>query len=143
MPKVRQYADSVTSLAGLMWIVLYWSVWYSVSYGRIEPALIAFLIVATATLFSSIYRPARIMLGRYHVRKRRTEMWMHILALPITLAFLLAVLVDYLLFPVEGVNKMLLFCVLATAGWLVFVVTLLFKLAVHTVSSSTPSSSKS
>ncbi|MGO2132593.1 MAG: hypothetical protein ACTH3D_06785 [Halomonas sp.] len=143
MPKVRQYADSVASLAGLMWLVLYWSIWYSVSYDRVEPALIALLVVAAATLFSSVYRPVRVMLGRYHVRKRRTEMWMHILALPITLAFLLAVLVDYLLFPVEGANKMLLFCVLATAGWLVFVATLLVKLTAHAFSSSRSSSSSS
>lgn len=143
MPKVRQYADSVATLAGLMWLILYWSIWYSVSYDRMEPALITLLVVAASALFSSVCRPVRIMLGRYHVRKRRTEMWMHILALPITLAFLLAVLVDYLLFPVEGANKMLLFCVLASAGWLVFVVTLLIKLAAHAMSSSSSSPTSS
>ncbi|HSH49301.1 MAG TPA: hypothetical protein VK991_12025 [Halomonas sp.] len=133
MPKVRQYADLIASLAGLMWLVLYWSTWYAVSVDRIEPVLAALLIVATIVLVSSVYRPVRVMLGRYHVRKRRTEMWMHVLALPITLAFLLAAVIDYLFFTVEGANKMLLFSILATAGWLVFVVTLLFKLAVHSV----------
>lgn len=133
MPKVRQYADLVASLAGLMWLVLYWATWYAVSVDRVEPALAALLMVATIALISSVYRPVRVMLARYHVRKRRTEMWMHILALPITLAFLLAVVIDYLIYPVEGANKMLLFCSLATAGWLVFVVTLLFKLIAHSV----------
>lgn len=131
MPKVRQYADLVASLAGLMWLVLYWSAWYAVSTNRTEPALAALLIVATVILVSTVYRPARVMLSRYHVRKRRTEMWMHILALPLTLAFLMAAVIDYLIFPVEGASKMLLFCILATSGWLVFVVTLLFKLVVH------------
>lgn len=131
MPKVRQYADLVASLAGLMWLVLYWSAWYAVSNERAEPALAALLMVACVTLLSTAYRPVRVMLCRYHVRKRRTEMWMHILALPLTLAFLLAAVIDYLIFPVEGANKMLLFCMLATAGWLVFVVTLLFKLVAH------------
>lgn len=133
MPKVRHYADIVATLAGLMWLVLYWSVSISAHLGSIEPSLAALLIVASLILISFVHRPIRVLLGRYHVRKRRTEMWMHILALPLTLAFLLAIVIDHLITPMNGELKMLLFNTLATAGWLVFVVTLLFKLLIHVI----------
>jgi len=133
MPKVRHYADIVAILAGLMWLVIYWSVSISAHIGSIEPSLAALLIVGSLILISFVHRPTRVLLGRYHVRKRRTEMWMHILALPLTLAFLLAIVIDHLITPMNGELKMLLFNTLATAGWLVFVVTLLFKLVIHLI----------
>ncbi|QFU01536.1 hypothetical protein FIU83_07765 [Halomonas sp. THAF5a] len=133
MPKVRHYADIVAILAGLMWLVLYWSVSISAYLGSIEPSLAALLIVGSLILISFVHRPIRVLLGRYHVRKRRTEMWMHILALPLTLAFLLAIVIDHLITPMNGEQKMLLFNALATAGWLVFVVTLLVKLLIHLI----------
>ncbi|PRY70913.1 hypothetical protein [Halomonas ventosae] len=133
MPKVRHYADIVAILAGFMWLVLYWSVSISARLGSIEPSLAALFMVGSLILISFVHRPIRVLLGRYHVRKRRTEMWMHILALPLTLAFLLAIVIDHLITPMNGEQKMLLFNVLATAGWLVFVVTLLVKLLCHLV----------
>ncbi|SFT81558.1 hypothetical protein [Halomonas saccharevitans] len=133
MPKVRHYADIVAILAGFMWLVLYWSVSISAHLGSIEPSLAALLMVGSLMLISFVHRPIRVLLGRYHVRKRRTEMWMHILALPLTLAFLLAIVIEHLITPMNGEHKMLLFNTLATAGWLVFVVTLLFKLVIHLI----------
>lgn len=132
MPKVRYYADLVAILAGLMWLMVYWSVSYSVHIGNIEPSLAAMLLTGSLILISFVHRPTRVMLRRYHVRKRRTEMWMHILALPLTLAFLLAIGIDYLITPLNGEQKMLLFNVMATAGWLVFIFTLAIKLLIHT-----------
>lgn len=131
MPKVRHYADLVAILAGLMWLLVFWSVSISVHIGSIEPTLAALLALGSVILVSFVHRPVRIMLSRYHVRKRRTEMWMHILALPLTLAFLLAIVIDHLITPMSGAQKMLLFNIMATAGWLVFIVTLLVKLAAH------------
>ena len=128
MPKVRHYADLVATLAGLMWLMLYWSISVSLHIGSAEPALAALLLLGSMILVSFVHRPVRVMLGRYHVRKRRTEMWMHILALPLNLAFLLAIGIDHLITPMSGAQKMLLFNVLATASWLVFLVTLLIKL---------------
>ncbi|MCL7939232.1 hypothetical protein M8009_02795 [Halomonas sp. ATCH28] len=133
MPKVRHYADIVAILAGFMWLVLYWSVSISAHLGSIEPSLAALLMVGSLILISFVHRPIRVLLGRYHVRKRRTEMWMHILALPLFLAFLLAIVIDHLITPMNGEQKMLLFNVLATAGWLVFVFTLLIKLLMHLI----------
>ncbi|CBV42222.1 hypothetical protein ACJ7V3_02100 [Halomonas elongata] len=132
MPKVRHYADLVAILAGLMWLMVYWSVSYSVHIGNIEPSLAAMLLTGSLILTSFVHRPTRVMLRRYHVRKRRTEMWMHILALPLTLAFLLAIGIDYLITPLNGEQKMLLFNVMATAGWLVFIFTLAIKWLIHT-----------
>ncbi|UYG06007.1 hypothetical protein [Halomonas sp. M4R1S46] len=133
MPKVRYYADLVAILAGLMWLLVYWSVSYSVHIDNIEPTLAALLMAGSLIMISFVHRPIRVLLSRYHVRKRRTEMWMHILALPLSLAFLLAIVIDHLITPLNGVQKMLLFNVLATAGWLVFVITLVVKLLIHLV----------
>ncbi|MBB3330938.1 Kef-type K+ transport system membrane component KefB [Halomonas campaniensis] len=131
MPKVRRYADLVASLAGLMWLVVFWSISVSARIGSVEPTMTALLLLGTLVLVSFVHRPIRVLLRRYHVRKRRTEMWMHILALPLTLAFLIGVVVEVLFTPLSGEQKVLLFNILATAGWLMFVITLLAKLALH------------
>lgn len=131
MPKVRQYADLVATLAGLMWLVVFWSISISAHLGSIEPFLAALLALGSMILVSFVHRPIRVLLRRYHVRKRRTEMWMHILALPLTLAFLIAIVIEILLTPLDGEQKMLLFNVLATSGWGVFVLTLLVKWILH------------
>lgn len=133
MPKVRRYADLAASLAGLMWLVVFWSVSISAHLDSLEPTLAALLLLGTMVTVSFVHRPFRVLLSRYHVRKRRTEMWMHILALPLTLAFLIAIVAESLLPPLSGAQKMLLFNVLASAGWLVFVVTLLLKLVAHQI----------
>ncbi len=131
MPKARHYADLVAVLTGLMWLVVFWSVSLSGQISSVEPIMAALLLLATLVLVSFVHRPTRVLMRRYHVRKRRTEMWMHILALPLTLAFLFGVVIEELFLPLDGLQKMLLFNVFATAGWLVFVVTVLLKLAMH------------
>ena len=131
MPKARHYADLVAVLTGLMWLVVFWSISLSGQIGSVEPVMAALLLLATLVLVSFVHRPTRVLMRRYHVRKRRTEMWMHLLALPLTLAFLFGVVIEELLLPLDGLQKMLLFNVFATAGWLVFVVTVLIKLAMH------------
>ncbi|MFB9145720.1 hypothetical protein ACFFU2_04170 [Halomonas alkalicola] len=131
MPKVRHYADLVTVLSGLSWLVVYWSISLTAQVGSIEPTLAALLMLGALVLVSFVHRPIRVLLRRYHVRKRRTEMWMHILALPLTLAFFFGIVIESMLAPLNGPQKMLLFNVFATAGWLVFVVTVLIKLAIH------------
>lgn len=131
MPKVRQYADLVATLAGLMWLVVFWSISISAHLGSIEPFLAALLALGSMIMVSFVHRPIRVLLRRYHVRKRRTEMWMHILALPLTLAFLIAIVIEILFTPLDGEQKMLLFNAMATAGWGVFVLTLLVKWIMH------------
>lgn len=131
MPRVRHYADIVAILAGLMWIVFYWSISISARMDSVEPTLAAMLALGAMILVSFLHRPFRIHLSRYHVRKRRTEMWMHILALPMALVLLLGVLIETLVAPMSGQQKMLLFNVLATAGWVVYVMTLVFKFFHH------------
>jgi len=127
MLRVRHYADIIAILAGLMWILFYWSISVSARIDSIEPTLAALLALGAMILVSFLHRPFRVYLSRYHVRKRRTEMWMHILALPITLSLLVGMLIEILIAPMGGPQKLLLFNVLATAGWLVYVMTLVFK----------------
>lgn len=133
MPKVRHYADLAATLAGLMWLVVYWSISLSAHLGNLEPTLAALLLLGTTVLVTFVHRPTRVLLRRYHVRKRRTEMWMHILALPLFIAFLFGVTFELIFTPLSGIQKLLLFNVVATAGWLVFIVTLLVKLGTHQV----------
>lgn len=131
MPKVRHYADLAATLAGLMWLAVFWSISMSARLGSLEPTLAALFGLGTLILVSFVHRPFRVLLRRYHVRKRRTEMWMHILALPLTLAFLIGMLIEIAFTPPSGEQKMLLFNILATGGWGVFVLTLLFKWLMH------------
>src|SRR5690606_29311095 len=133
MPKVRHYADLVASLAGLMWLALYWSISISLYIDSPEPAMAALLGLASMILISFVHRPIRVLLSRYHVRKRRTVMWRHILALFLTLAFVFATAIVLLIISMSGAQKMLLFNVLATASWVVFVVTLLMRLAIRAI----------
>lgn len=134
MPKVRHYADLAATLAGLVWLAVFWSISISAHLGSIEPTLAALFALGTLILVSFVHRPFRVMLRRYHVRKRRTEMWMHILALPLTLAFLIGLFIEIVFTPPSGQQKMLLFNILSTAGWGVFILTLFFKWIKHRVS---------
>lgn len=135
MPKVRHYADLAATLAGLMWLAVFWSISISVRLGSLEPTLAALFGLGTLILISFVHRPFRVLLRRHHVRKRRTEMWMHILAMPLTLAFLIGMFIEIVFTPPSGEQKMLLFNILATAGWGVFVLTLLSKWVMHRFSS--------
>ena len=134
MPRVRHYADIVAIMAGLMWILVFWSISISAQINSMEPFLAALLALGAMILVSFVHRPFRIHLSRYHVRKRRTEMWMHILALPMALALLLGIVLEWLIAPLSGQQKMLLFNVLATAGWVVYVMTLVIKFIIHQLS---------
>ena len=86
MQNVRRYADFIASLEGLAWLGLAWSISFSMHRQSTEPTLAVLFIVATLVLFSWAHRPMRYLLRRYHIRKRRTDMWIHTLALPLLLA---------------------------------------------------------
>ncbi len=86
MQNVRRYADFIASLEGLAWLGLAWSISISMHRQSTEPTLAVMFVVATLVLFSWAHRPLRHLLRRYHIRKRRTDMWIHTLALPLLLA---------------------------------------------------------
>ena len=71
------------------------------------------------------------LLGRYHIRKRRTDMWIHILALPLLLAMFFHIMLEALLGSAWLPPKMLLFNILASAGWATYVMTLFIKFVIH------------
>lgn len=131
MHNVRRYADVVAGLEGLMWLSLGWSISLSTYQGSSEPTLAAVLLIGTVTFFSWVHRPLRFLLRRYHVRKRRTDMWVHLLALPLLLAMALYMFFDAILGGAWLPQKMLVVNVLASAGWLTFMVTLFIKFLIH------------
>ncbi|SHL92428.1 hypothetical protein [Vreelandella subglaciescola] len=133
MHNVRRYADVVAGLEGLMWLGLGWSISLSVYQGSSEPTLAAVLLIGTVTFFSWVHRPLRFLLRRYHVRKRRTDMWVHLLALPLLLAMALYLIFDAIFGGAWLPPKMLVVNVLASAGWLTFMVTLFIRFLIHGV----------
>ncbi|GAB2712005.1 hypothetical protein [Halomonas garicola] len=133
MQKVRRAADVVAGLEGLMWLGLGWSISLSAWLGRNEPILAAVLLAGTVMLFSWVHRPLRFLLRRFRVRKRRTDMWMHLLVLPLLLAMAFHLIIDAVLGDTWLPPKMLLVNVLASAGWLTFLLTLFIKYVIHDV----------
>ncbi|MGY4876748.1 hypothetical protein ACLUEY_02555 [Vreelandella aquamarina] len=133
MHNVRRYADVVASVEGLLWLALGWSVTLSVYRGSTEPTVGIILMIATVIFVSWFHRPLRLFLRRYHVRKRRTDMWIHLLALPLLLGMAAYMFLEALLGTAWLPPKMLAVNVLASAGWLTFVFTLVIKDMIHRV----------
>ncbi|MCO7245164.1 MULTISPECIES: hypothetical protein [unclassified Halomonas] len=131
MQKVRRNADIIASLEGLLWLALAWSVSFSAYYGSTEATVTMLLIIATLAFFSWAHRPLRYLLRRYHVRKRRTDMWIHLLALPVLIAMFFHIMIEGLLGSAWLPPKMLVFNIVATAGWLTYVMTLFIKFLIH------------
>jgi hypothetical protein len=137
MQKVRRNADIIASLEGLLWLALAWSVSFSAYYGSTEATVTMLLIIATLAFFSWAHRPLRYLLRRYHVRKRRTDMWIHLLALPVLIAMFFHIMIEGLLGSAWLPPKMLVFNIVATAGWLTYVMTLFIKFLIHRFKSTT------
>lgn len=128
MTKARLSADLIATLEGFMWLSLAWSVSFSAWHGSVMPTLATLSLVGTLILVSWAHRPLRLALQRFRVRRRRTEMQMHLFALPVLLALLVAVVIETLLSTsLTGPQKMLLVNVMASAGWSVFVLTQVIK----------------
>lgn len=137
MQNVRRYADIIASLEGLLWLSLAWSISLSVYIGSTEPTLASLLVIGALVVFSWAHRPLRYLLRRYHIRKRRTDMWVHILALPLLLAMFFHIMIEALLGSVWLPPKMLLFNILASAGWTTYVMTLFIKFIIHGLKAKT------
>lgn len=133
MHNVRRYADIIASLEGLVWLALGWSITLSMYRDSTEPTLGVILLIATLMFCSWVHRPFRLLISRYHVRKRRTDMWIHLLALPLLLAMFFYISLEALFGSAWLPPKMLAVNILASAGWLTFVVTLLVKSIIHRV----------
>ncbi|WKD26498.1 hypothetical protein NDQ72_10440 [Halomonas sp. KG2] len=136
MQNVRRYADIVASIEGLLWLGLAWSISFSMYFGSTEPTLAVLFVVGALVLFGWAHRPLRYLLKRYHVRKRRTDMWIHTLALPLLLAMFFHIMLEAVLGSAWLPPKILLFNLLASAGWLTFVMTLFIKYVIHNVKAS-------
>ncbi|MBD3894469.1 hypothetical protein IEI94_01190 [Halomonas sp. ML-15] len=135
MLAVRTSGDFVALLEGGLWLLLAWSVSYSAAIGEPLPSVAMLSVTATLVFVCWAHRPFRLTLQRYRIRRRRTEMLMHIIALPLLLALFFGALIEGLLTPLSGQQKMLMYNVLATSGWLVFALTLLIKYLLFRLSS--------
>lgn len=136
MRVARISADAIAILEGLMWLILAWSVTFSIAQGTTLPTMGALSLIGTVIIVTWGHRPMRLTLARYRIRKRRTEMWMHVLALPLLLALCLAIPIEALLSSLSGPQKMLLFNILASAGWVMFAFTVIAKQAMFSVKHS-------
>ncbi|MBR2514507.1 MAG: hypothetical protein IKE45_10905 [Halomonas sp.] len=136
MQNVRRYADIIASIEGLMWLGLAWSISISMYTGSTEPTVAMLFVVGALVLISWAHRPMRYLLGRYHIRKRRTDMWIHTLALPLLLAMFFHIMLEAIVGSAWLPPKMLLFNFLASAGWMTFVMTLFIKFVIHSVKTS-------
>ncbi|RUR27399.1 hypothetical protein ELY33_15400 [Vreelandella andesensis] len=136
MQNVRRYADIIASIEGLLWLGLAWSISFSMYFGSTEPTVAVLFVVGALVLFGWAHRPMRYLLKRYHVRKRRTDMWIHTLALPLLLAMFFHIMLEAVVGSTWLPPKMLLFNLLASAGWLTFVMTLFIKYVIHNVKAS-------
>lgn len=137
MQNVRRYADIIASLEGLLWLGLAWSISLSVYIGSTEPTLASLLVIGALVVFSWAHRPLRYLLRRYHIRKRRTDMWIHTLALPLLLAMFFHIMLEALLGTAWLPPKILMFNILASAGWTTYVMTLFIKFIIHGLKTST------
>jgi cytochrome bd-type quinol oxidase subunit 2 len=83
-------------------------------------------VLASAVCF--VHRPTAIAMGRFRVRARRTEMWWHLLVIPMLLAIVIWTALES---PLGGIDdayyKLVLMASLSTAGWVVYCLTNLFK----------------
>ncbi|MEA2117435.1 hypothetical protein [Halovibrio sp. HP20-50] len=133
MQNVRRYADIIASLEGLIWLSLAWSISLSVHIGSTEPTLASLLVIGALAVFCWAHKPLRYLLRRYHIRKRRTDMWIHTLALPLLLAMFIHIMLEAMLGSTWLPPKILVFNILATAGWTTYVMTLLIKIVIHRI----------
>lgn len=121
------WPDSAALLEGALWVGYAWSIQWSLVHHQSLVFLLATLVVLICALATLMWQPLKLTLARYRVRKRRTEMWMHILYPPMLLAPPLWWLLERLVGNLPDAQQWTLACLLMTVGWLVFLISLLIK----------------
>lgn len=121
------WPDSAALFEGAVWVGYAWSIQWSLINNQHLIFLVATLIVLSLTLTTLVWQPLKLTLARYRVRKRRTEMWMHILYPPLLLAPPLWWLLERIVGDLPAVQQWTLACLLMTVGWAVFLISLLIK----------------
>lgn len=121
------WPDSAALLEGALWVGYAWSIQWSLVNQQSLIFLLGTLVVLISALITLLWHPLRLTLARFRVRKRRTEMWMHILYPPLLLAPPLWWLLERVVGQLPDVQQWTLVCLLMTAGWMVFLISLLIK----------------
>ncbi|MEA3251541.1 MAG: hypothetical protein U9Q35_08200 [Pseudomonadota bacterium] len=126
--RAKLRADLTGAGEGAFWLVVAWlSVW-----GVLEDNLwfygLALGLTVLAGTVCFVHRRTAIAMGRFRVRASRTEMWWHLLVIPMLLALVIWTVLESLLGGIDDARyKLLLMASLSTAGWVVYCLTNLFK----------------
>ncbi|SDL26710.1 hypothetical protein SAMN05661010_01269 [Modicisalibacter muralis] len=123
----RMLADSIAAGEGAFWLSCLWAAVYCVETGRYGPIIGAMVIACIAVAICFLYRPAATRMGRYRVRRSRTEMWWQLLVIPMLLAPVIGIALESLLSDVTGGIKLWLVTWLCTAGWAYYVIMSIVK----------------
>ena len=128
MFKSRISADLIAILEGFIWLLLAWSISVTIWLESSLPFFFTSGIVIALVLIAWMHKPLRITMQRFRTRRRRTEMYMHLFSLPVILALLLTIIIETLFsMSLNGFHKTLLVNIMATSGWIFFILTLVIK----------------
>ncbi|MFC0268180.1 hypothetical protein [Kushneria aurantia] len=125
--RIGALPNTAALVEGAVWVGYAWSAQWTLTRGDSLVFLIASLLLLCGALTSLMWRPMRLTLARYRARKRRTEMWMHILYPPLLLAPPLWWLLERLVGDLPAVQQWTLACLLMTTGWMVFLISVVIK----------------
>lgn len=123
----RVLADAIAAGEGAFWLLCLWAAVYCVETGRYGAIIGAIAIACIAVAICFLYRPAAARMGRYRVRRSRTEMWWQLLVIPMLLAPVIWFALTGLLSDVSSGLKLWLVAWLCTAGWAYYVITSITK----------------
>ncbi|RKR03291.1 hypothetical protein C7446_1812 [Kushneria sinocarnis] len=133
-----RWYDTIAVSEGAFWVCYLWCAQWSLVHGRSLPFLPATIVLAATLLVIMSRRSMRLALRRFRVRKRRTEMLMHLMLPPLLLGPLIWWLLERLVGELPGAQRWTLAALLATAGWAVFVISVLIKRLIRHYQDASP-----
>ncbi|OHV08630.1 hypothetical protein [Kushneria phosphatilytica] len=134
----ERWYDTIAVSEGAFWVCYLWCAQWSLVNGQSTPFLPATIVMAAVILAIVSRRSMRLALRRFRVRKRRTEMLMHLMLPPLLLGPLIWWLLERLVGELPGAQRWTLAALLASAGWAVFVISVLIKRLIRHYQEASP-----
>ncbi|MBZ9559130.1 MULTISPECIES: hypothetical protein [Modicisalibacter] len=126
--KAKLRADLIGAGEGAFWLVITWLVTWGMMVHNDWLYLLAFGLSVLAGGVCFLHRRSAITMGRYRVRVGRTEMWWHLLVIPVLLALVIWTILESLFGGIDDARyKLVLLASLSTAGWVVYCLTNILK----------------
>lgn len=126
--KAKLRADLAGAGEGAFWLVVTWIAVWGVMEQSLWYCVLALGLTVLAGTVCFVHRRTAIAMGRFRVRVSRTEMWWHLLVIPVLLAIVIWTALESLLGGIDDARyKLVLIASLSTAGWVVYCLTNLFK----------------